>query len=329
MALTAPLPYSAMPALPRDPRELAALVRAGDRRAVARAVSWVENGERDAGPLVACLWPHVGQARVIGITGPPGAGKSTLIGALTRAWRAAGASVGIVAVDPSSPFSAGAVLGDRVRLVDLDADAGVFFRSMGSRGRLGGVAQATHLAAAILDAAGFDIVVIETVGAGQSDIRIADLVDVVVLALQPGSGDSVQAIKAGVMEIPDVVCMTKADAPEASAFLGELRLALSTDPDRAPELVPVSARERTGIDDLQAAIDRRWEALGAEGRLERRRSGLERELVAGAAGRAADRAQRMLVDDPELRAALARLHEGASDPLLVSAMLDERLRERT
>lgn len=316
-----------MPVLTRDPEELAALVRAGDRRAVARAVTWIENGDPDAGPLVAALWPHTGRARVIGITGPPGAGKSTLLGALARAWRTAGLTVGIVAVDPSSPFSAGAVLGDRVRLVDLDTDPGVFFRSMGSRGRLGGVAQATHLAASILDAAGFDVVLIETVGAGQSDIRIADLVDVVVLALQPGSGDSVQAIKAGVMEIPDVVCMTKADAPEASAFLGELRLALSTDPERAPELVAVSAREKTGIDELRDVIGRRWDELGDVGRLERRRAGLERELVAGAAGRAADRAQRILIDDSDLRIALGDLHDGKSDPLKVAALLDERLRE--
>jgi LAO/AO transport system kinase len=326
VARTASLPFPLMSALPPDPEDLAALVRAGDRRAVARAVSWIENADADAPPLVAALWPHTGRARMIGITGPPGAGKSTLIGALARAWRARGETVGIVAVDPSSPFSSGAVLGDRVRMVDLDVDPGVFFRSMGSRGRLGGIAQATYLAAAVLDAAGFDIVIVETVGAGQSDIRIADLVDVVVLALQPGSGDSVQAIKAGVMEIPDVVCMTKADAADASAFFGELRLALSTDPERAPELVAVSARDATGIDDLREAIERRRDALGEAGRIDRRRAGLERELVAGAAGRAADRAQRMLTEDPTLRAALGDLHDGTGDPLRVAALLDERLR---
>jgi LAO/AO transport system kinase len=314
-----------MSPLPRDPAALAELVLAGDRRAIARAVSWVENDDPQAAVIAARIWAQTGRARMIGITGPPGAGKSTLIGALVRHLRATDLTVGVVAVDPSSPFTSGAVLGDRVRLVDHDVDPGVFFRSMGSRGRLGGIARATHLAAAVLDAAGFDVVLVETVGAGQSDIRIADLVDCVVLALQPGSGDSVQAIKAGVMEIPDVICMTKADVADAPAFLGELRLALSTDPDHAPALVEVSAQTGSGIDELWAAIVERWEGLGEEGRSERRRTGLERELVAGAAGRAAERARRALGDDPTLASALQDLHRRATDPLQVAALLDDRI----
>lgn len=313
-----------MPPLTRDPQELAALVRAGDRRAIARAISWIEDEAPEAGDLVAALWPHVGNAIVVGITGPPGVGKSTLVGALVGHIRRSGRTVGVVAVDPSSPFTQGAVLGDRVRLVEHDTDGGVFFRSMGSRGRLGGVAEATSLAVAVLDAAGFEVVLVETVGAGQSDIRVADLVDVVVLALQPGSGDSVQAIKAGVMEIPDVLAVTKCDLPGVDGFRSELRLALSIDPERAPTLVEVAAPEGRGVDDLWEAALRRRADLGEEGLRHRRGAGLEREAVAAAAARAAARAQRAIDDDPEVREAVRRLHEGTLDPLALTRVLEAR-----
>ena len=311
-----------MAPLPPEPTALAALVCAGDRRAIARAISWIEDEHFSAGELVAALWPKTGGALVVGVTGPPGVGKSTLVGALVREIRATGQTVGVVAVDPSSPFTQGAVLGDRVRLVEHDTDDGVFFRSMGSRGRLGGVAEATALASAVLRAAGFDVVLIETVGAGQSDIRIADMSDIVVLALQPGSGDSVQAIKAGVMEIPDVVALTKCDLPGVDSFRSELRLALSIDPDKAPRLVEVSAPDRTGIDDLWAAVMSCRETLGDAAIELRRQGGLEREAVAAAATRAGARAQLAIDRDPEVQAALAQLHAGTLDPLALARLLE-------
>ncbi|MGA0122139.1 MAG: methylmalonyl Co-A mutase-associated GTPase MeaB [Gaiellales bacterium] len=313
-----------MSALPADPVALAERVRAGDRRAIARAISRIEDEDPASEALVAALWPSVGRARVIGVTGPPGVGKSTLVGALVSEIRRRGDTVGVVAVDPSSPFTQGAVLGDRVRLVEHDTDDGVFFRSMGSRGRLGGVAEATALAAAVLDCAGFDVVLVETVGAGQSDIRIADLADIVVLALQPGSGDSVQAIKAGVMEIPDVVALTKCDLPGVDAFRGELRLALGIDPDRAPLLVEVSAPNGTGVADLLDAVDRARAALGDEGLRARRRDGRLKEAVQTAAARAAARAQHALGSDPDVAAAAERLERGELDPLALVRLIEAR-----
>ncbi|MEI7438760.1 MAG: methylmalonyl Co-A mutase-associated GTPase MeaB, partial [Thermoleophilia bacterium] len=311
-----------MAPLPSDPAALAELVCAGDRRAIARAISWIEDEHSSAGELVAALWPKTDGALVVGITGPPGVGKSTLVGALVREIRNAGQTVGVVAVYPSSPFTQGAVLGDRVRLVEHDTDDGVFFRSMGSRGRLGGVAEATALASAVLRAAGFDVILIETVGAGQSDIRIADMSDIVVLALQPGSGDSVQAIKAGVMEIPDIVALTKADLPGVDMFRSELRLALSIDPDKAPRLVEVSAPNQTGVDELWTAVVSCREALGGAAIEARRQGGLEREAVAAAATRAGARAQYAMDQDPAMQAALAQLHEGTLDPLALAQLLE-------
>ena len=311
-----------MAALTRDPIELAALVRAGDRRAIARAISLVEDEDTGATELMAALWPHVGGAAVIGITGPPGVGKSTLVGALVGEVRRAGLTVGVVAVDPSSPFTQGAVLGDRVRLVEHDTDDGVFFRSMGSRGRLGGVAEATALASAVLSAAGFDVVLIETVGAGQSDIRIADMADVVVLALQPGSGDSVQAIKAGVMEIPDAVAMTKCDLPGIDAFRSELRLALGIDPDTAPRVVELSVPNQQGVDELWRVICEVRDGLGEAGIARRRREGAATEAAAIVAARAGARVRAAIAADADVQEALRRLEAGKLDPLALVAYLE-------
>jgi LAO/AO transport system kinase len=311
-----------MAALPRDPVELAALVRSGDRRAIARAISLVEDEATAAAELMRTLWPHVGGAAVVGITGPPGVGKSTLVGALVSEVRRSGRTVGVVAVDPSSPFTQGAVLGDRVRLVEHDTDDGVFFRSMGSRGRLGGVAEATALASAILSAAGFDVVLIETVGAGQSDIRIADMADVVVLALQPGSGDSVQAIKAGVMEIPDVVALTKADLPGVDMFRSELRLALGIDPQTAPRLVELSVPNGQGVGELWGAVTVVLDELGPAGVAARRRAGAEREAAAIVAARAGARARLAIAADPAVQEALERLAAGELDPLALVRFLE-------
>ena len=194
------------------PDALAARVRAGDSRAIARAISQIEDGEPSGGaPLVGALFPHTGRAYLVGITGVPGGGKSTLVDQLIATIRAAGLKVAVLAVDPTSPFSGGAVLGDRVRMNRHAADGGVFVRSMATRGHLGGLSRTTGDAALVLDAAGFDVVLIETVGVGQDEVEVAQTADATVVVLVPGTGDDVQAMKAGIMEIADVFVANKAD----------------------------------------------------------------------------------------------------------------------
>ena len=204
----------------------AAAVVAGDRRALARLLTQLENGAPEAEAALAALFAHTGRAHLIGITGPPGSGKSSLVSALAKVYRQAQLSVGIVAVDPSSPFSGGAILGDRIRMRDLAGDPGVFIRSMASRGSLGGLARATADVARALDAAGFDRVLIETVGAGQTEVEIARAAQTTVVVEAPGLGDDVQAIKAGLLEVADVLVVNKADQPGADAAVRALRASL-------------------------------------------------------------------------------------------------------
>src|SRR6266496_2723653 len=206
---------------------LAEGVRMGDTRALARAISLVENGDPLAYDLVRDVYPETGRAYAVGVTGPPGVGKSSLISMLVRQVREAGQTVGVISVDPSSPFSHGALLGDRIRLSDHFLDPEVFIRSMGTRGHLGGLAEATLQALLVLDAAGKDLVFVETVGAGQGEVEVIGIADTVVLVLMPGSGDSVQALKAGIMEIPDVIAINKMDHPAAKTMLIVLRSSLS------------------------------------------------------------------------------------------------------
>ena len=214
--------------------ELVAGVRGGDRRALARAISLVEDGDALAYPLVREVYPETGRARVVGVTGPPGAGKSSLIGALVAHIREREQTVGVVSVDPSSPFSHGALLGDRIRLSDHFLDPGVFIRSMGTRGHLGGLAEASLQAVLLLDAAGKDVVFVETVGAGQSEVEVTGIADTVLLVLMPGSGDAVQALKAGIMEIPDVIAINKMDHSAAKTMLNEVRSIVAlAEPDGA------------------------------------------------------------------------------------------------
>ena len=267
---------------PPDPDALAAAVRSGHRRAIARAITRVENGLAGADELVDRLYPHTGTAWRIGITGPPGAGKSTLTDRLIGDLREAGASVGIVAVDPSSPFTGGALLGDRVRLSERLGDDGVFYRSLAARGAGGGLSEAAESACDVLDAAGFDRVLVETVGVGQGELDVAEAADTVVVVLVPESGDAIQAMKAGLMEIADVFCVNKADHPDANALVGALRSALRLRAHDAstwmPPVVKTVATQSEGLGELGDALDRhrawldahdRWEAL-REARLRRR-----------------------------------------------------------
>ncbi len=305
---------------PRTPADVVAGVLAGDRRAVARAISLLEDGAADAAPVIRDLWPHTGRAATAGLTGPPGVGKSTLASALVAHLRATERTVGVISVDPSSPFTNGALLGDRIRLSEHFLDHGVFIRSMASRGHLGGLAEATFLALRVLDAAGKDVVLIETVGVGQSEIEVASVVDVVVLVLQPGSGDSVQALKAGVMEIPDVICINKKDHPEAKSMRAELRHALSLTPaELRPTVVETDARAGDGVPGLWEAVEERRAALGDEGLERRRRESLERELRTVAVARATAVIERTLADRAE--SLVERLETRQLDPLAAVAEL--------
>ncbi len=233
-------------------------VLAGEPRAIARAITIVENRPHDAGQLMKAVFPKTGNALVIGITGAPGAGKSSLVDKLAYFYKDAGKRVGIICVDPSSPFSGGAILGDRIRMATLGLDKNVFIRSMATRGNLGGLSHATVDAVAILDAAGFDMIIVETVGVGQDEVEIVKSADVSVVVLVPGMGDDIQAIKAGIMEIGDVFVINKADREGVLRTQKELDglLALAHRPDMwQPPIVKTIATESKGIEDLAAAVE--------------------------------------------------------------------------
>src|SRR3989440_4324357 len=260
----------------------------GDRRALARAISLVENDRPEGWKLVREVYPHTGKAAVVGFTGPPGSGKSTLIGAVTKLRRAAGRSVGVLSIDPSSPFTQGALLGDRIRLTEHFLDQGVFIRSMANRGALGGLSEAALQAALLLDAAGRDDVFVETVGVGQAEIDIIDHADTVVLVLMPGSGDSIQALKAGVMEIPDVIVVNKADHPLTDTMVREVRGVLSLAPQRGwrVPIVKTEAARGEGVAELVDKLDEHHAYIENEGTLvERRRRNLRNEVLALCTGR--------------------------------------------
>jgi LAO/AO transport system kinase len=297
---------------------LAAGVRDGDRRALARAITLVENGDALAYDVVAALYPQTGNAYAVGLTGPPGVGKSSLISALLRHVRAQETQVGVISVDPSSPFSQGALLGDRIRLSDHFLDPGVFIRSMGTRGHLGGLAEATLQALLVLDAAGKELVFLETVGTGQSEVEVIGIADTVLLVLMPGSGDSVQALKAGIMEIPDVIAINKMDHPAAKTMLNEVRSILGLDREREwrPPIVLTEATRGENVPELWEKIVDHRRYLEESGRLEeRRRRNLAGEVFAVASARAKQHIERAVADDPELRRVLTAVQERELDPL--------------
>ena len=307
---------------------LVAGVRGGDRRALARAITLVENGDPLSYDLVADLYPHTGGAYAVGLTGPPGVGKSSLVSALVRHVRADGTTVGVVSVDPSSPFSQGALLGDRIRLADHFLDPGVFIRSMGTRGHLGGLAEATLQALLVLDAAGKDLVLLETVGTGQSEVEVVGIADTVLLVLMPGSGDSVQALKAGIMEIPDVIAINKMDHPAAKTMLTEVRSILSLDGDREwqPPIVLTEAVRGDNVPELWARISEHRAFLEDSGRLEeRRQANLAREVFSVASSRAKRHLERAVGGDPELRRLLDEVQRRELDPLSAVREILERV----
>jgi LAO/AO transport system kinase len=307
----------------------------GDRRALARAITLVEDNRPEGWELVREVYPHTGNAEVVGFTGPPGVGKSTLIGALTKARREAGRTVGVLSVDPSSPFTHGALLGDRIRLTEHFLDAGVFIRSMANRGALGGLSEAALQAALLLDAAGREDVFVETVGGGQAEIDIIDHADTIVLVLMPGSGDSIQALKAGVMEIPDVIVINKADHPLTDTMVREIRGVLSlANLDRTPEearehwrvpIVKTEAAHGRGIEELVSSLEQHRTHILAAGQLQERRArNLRSEVLAIATARMRRRLEEELLEDAQFQQLLEEVVERRLDPASAAASLLER-----
>ncbi len=258
-----------------DVPDLIARARDGDARAVARLISLVEDEHPVLREVMAALAPHTGHAEVVGLTGSPGVGKSTSTNALVRVYRAAGKRVGVLAVDPSSPFTGGAILGDRVRMQDHTTDTGVYIRSMSSRGHLGGLAAATPQAVRVLEAAGCDVVLVETVGVGQAEVEVASLADTTLVLLAPGMGDAIQAVKAGILEIADIFVVNKADRDGADQTLRDIRGMISLGErgpgEWRPTIVKTVASREEGVEDVLGAIAKHRDWLAKHGELDRRR----------------------------------------------------------
>jgi GTPase len=310
--------HDAAPRRVADPESLIAAARDGDARSLGRLVSLVENAAPELRRLMKIIAPMAGHARVIGLTGSPGVGKSTVTAALIRSFRGEGQRVGILAVDPTSPFSGGALLGDRVRMQDHATDDQVFIRSMASRGHLGGLAQATPQALRVLDAAGFDVVLIETVGVGQAEVEIASLADTSLVVVAPGLGDSIQAAKAGILEIADIFVVNKSDRPGAQEVVRDLRTMLAMasfgEGRWKPPIVSTTAATGDGIDDLAGSIDAHGAWLAESGELERRRRARASEEITAIA--VAELRQRTggMPGESRLAELAARVADGDLDP---------------
>jgi LAO/AO transport system kinase len=313
---------------------LAQRLLAGDRRALARAISLVENDDPAGWELVRQIYPQTGRAAVVGFTGPPGVGKSTLMGALTKHERELDRTVAVLSIDPSSPFTKGALLGDRIRLTDHFLDPGVFIRSMANRGALGGLSEAALQAALLMDASGRDLVFLETVGVGQAEVDIIDHADTVVLVLMPGSGDSIQALKAGVMEIPDVIVVNKADHPLTDTMIREIKgvLALGPKLEWPVPIIRTEAVRGEGVGELAETLSAHRAHIEAQGTLsERRRRNLLSEVLAIATYRLRRELEESLGADDEVRRLLDRVVARELDPASAAAEILERgksLRDR-
>jgi LAO/AO transport system kinase len=298
----------------------------GDKRALARAITLVENDDPAGWDLVREVYPRTGQATVIGFTGPPGVGKSTLLAALTKLERARDRTVAVLSIDPSSPFTKGALLGDRIRLTEHFLDPGVFIRSMANRGALGGLSEAALQAALLMDASGRDLVFLETVGVGQAEVDIIDHADTVVLVLQPGSGDSIQALKAGVMEIPDVIVINKAEHPLADTMVREVKAVLALGPpvDWEVPIVRTEAARGDGVAELAEKLAEHREYITAQGTLsERRRRNLMNEVLAIATYRMRRELEASVREDPDVQELLDRVVSRELDPASAAATILE------
>ena len=300
----------------------------GDKRALARAITLVESDDPAGWDLVREVYPHTGNASIVGLTGAPGAGKSTLIGALTKLRREQDREIAVLSIDPSSPFTHGALLGDRIRLTDHFLDPGVFIRSMANRGALGGLSEAALQAALLMDAAGKDDVLLETVGVGQAEVDIIDHADTIVLVLMPGSGDSIQALKAGVMEIPDIIVVNKADHPLTDTMVREIRGVLSLAPQhgwRVP-IIKTEAHKGAGVAELVAKLDEHRAFIEAEGTLsERRKRNLRSEVVAICTFRLRRRLEEQLDEDDTFAELLDEVVARRLDPATAASRILERL----
>ena len=313
--------------MPQSNENLAERLLEGDRRALARAISLVENDDPEGWALVREIYPKTGRAAVVGFTGPPGVGKSTLMSALTKLERERERSVAVLSIDPSSPFTKGALLGDRIRLTDHFLDPGVFIRSMANRGALGGLSEAALQAALLMDASGRDLVLLETVGVGQAEVDIIDHADTVVLVLMPGSGDSIQALKAGVMEIPDIIVVNKADHPLTDTMVREIKgvLALGPKPDWPVPIIRAEAVRGEGVAEVADKLDEHRAYIESEGTLsERRRRNLLNEVLSIATYRMRRELEESVRADEEVRELLDRVVSRELDPASAAATILER-----
>jgi LAO/AO transport system kinase len=301
----------------------------GDRRALARVISRIEDEDPQTPDIISGLYPHTGVALSVGFTGPPGAGKSSIIAKLIELFREEDKKIGVVSVDPSSPFTKGAILGDRIRLVDHFLDKGVFIRSMGNRGHLGGLAGGSRLAGLAMEAYGMDVVIYETMGVGQGEVEVASAADTVVLCLQPGAGDAVQALKAGVMEIADIFCINKSDHPQADEAKAQVRSTLEIGHELVPDapmppIIMTRGDTGEGIEELKEAIEEHRVSLEESGQLEERRRSSQKEFVVSWATNKMqnEMQERLEREETEL---MERVYNRELDPISASEKIFEEI----